>query len=374
MIRTIIIIAILFLAFTVMSQTRQAKQQPEPMKIGVVGLVHTHVHWILGRANQGDFTIVGIVEPNRELAQRYAKQYGFDMAIVFDSIEEMLAQTKPEAMTAFNTIRDHLAVVEVCAPKGIHVMVEKPLAVNLDHAKQMAALARQHNIHLLTNYETTWYPTNHKIEELMVTEADTFGAIRKIVVHDGHPGPKEIGVDEEFLEWLTDPYWNGAGALTDFGCYGANLSTWLQKGAAPTSVFAVTQQIKPEIYPKVDDEATIVLTYPKSQTIIQASWNWNYNRKDMEVYCERGYLHSLNREELKTMRREADGAKVEKINERQAPYHDPFAYLIATIRGDIQPAPHELSSLENNLMVMKILEAARISAKEGRRVELSELD
>jgi predicted dehydrogenase len=71
-------------------------------------------------------------------------------------LAEVLAKAKPEAVTAFGSISAHLAVVQACAPKGIHVMVEKPLAVNLDHARQMAALARQHHIHLLTNYETTW--------------------------------------------------------------------------------------------------------------------------------------------------------------------------------------------------------------------------
>ena len=53
--------------------------------------------------------------------------------------------------------------------------------------------------------------------------------IRKIVAHDGHQGPKEIDVQPEFLDWLTDPVKNGAGALFDFGCYGANLMTWLME-------------------------------------------------------------------------------------------------------------------------------------------------
>lgn len=351
----------------------QSSTKKKPMKIAVVGLVHTHVHWILGRADDGDFELVGIVEPNKELAQRYLKQYGMSMDLVYDSLEELLAEKKPEAVTAFNTIRDHLSVVEICAPKGIHVMVEKPLAVSLDHARKMEELAKKHKIHLLTNYETTWYGTNHKTKELLETETETFGDIRKIVVHDGHPGPKEIGVDEEFLVWLTDPYWNGAGALTDFGCYGANLSTWLMDGEKPIAVSATTQQIKPHIYPKVDDEATIIVTYPKAQAIIQASWNWNYNRKDMEVYTEKGYIHANNREDLEVMRTEKEGAKQSKIAARQAPLNDPFAYFMAVIRGEIKTKPSDLSSLENNITVMEILQAAMISAKEGRVVKIEEL-
>ena len=108
--------------------------------------------------------------------------------------------------------------------------------------------------------------------------------IRKMVAMDGHEGPKEINVGPEFFDWLTDPVRNGAGALFDFGCYGANLMTWLMDNQRPLTVTAMTQRIKPAIYPRVDDEATILVEYPKAQGIIQASWNWPFGRKDLEVY------------------------------------------------------------------------------------------
>ena len=129
----------------------QSKTNQPPLRIGVAGLTHTHVHWILGREDRGDIEIVGIAEPNRDLAERFAKQHGFSMDIVFPSMEEMLDKTKPEAVTAFNSTFEHLETVEICAPRGIHIMVEKPLAVNSKHAKKMAALARQHQVQLLTN-------------------------------------------------------------------------------------------------------------------------------------------------------------------------------------------------------------------------------
>jgi predicted dehydrogenase len=119
-----------------------------------------------------------------------------------------------------------------------------------------------------------------------------------VVVHDGHRGPKEIAVGPEFLNWLTDPRLDGAGALYDFACYGADLTTWLMNGQRPLSVTAVTQTIKPEIYPQVDDEATILLTYPKAQAIVQASWNWPFDRKDLEVYGQTGYVKTIKKDEI----------------------------------------------------------------------------
>lgn len=346
-----------------------AQSPPEPVRIGIVGLTHTHVHWILGREKRPDIKIVGIVEPNRELARRYSDQHGYSMDIVFDSIEEMIAQTKPEAVTAFGTIYEHLEVVQVCAPKGIHVMVEKPLAVSLKHARQMESLAKKHGILLLTNYETTWYASNHEAFKIIHQE-EKIGPIRKMVIHDGHPGPEEIGVNKEFLDWLTDPVQNGGGAITDFGCYGANLMTWLMRGEAPLTVTAVTQTIKPDIYPKVDDEATIILTYPKAQGIIQASWNWPINRKDMEVYGKTGIVYTDNGSDLRL--RVSEDAEEEKFTlpGRLIPVDDPFAYLAALVRKKLDYDVKSLSSLENNMVVMQILDAAIKSAKSGKTIKL----
>ena len=341
-------------------------QKKQPLKVAVIGLTHTHVHWILG-SQRGDVEIVGIVEPNEALAKRYVEQHGLSVNLVFDTMDNMLKVVKPEAVTAFGTIFEHLEVVEKFAPLGIHAMVEKPLAVSLEHAKKMQALVKRYNIHLLTNYETTWYATNHKAYQ-MVHDEKAIGLLRKIVVHDGHEGPKEIGVNTEFLEWLTDPVQNGGGALTDFGCYGANLVTWLMKGERPLSVTAFTQQIKPEIYPKVDDDATIILQYPKTQAIIQASWNWPFSRKDMEVYGKTGYILADNRSEMRVRLSGEETARLEILEERPTPYDDPFAYLAAVIRGDITIQDYDLSSLENNMLVVEILEAAKQSAKTGKTV------
>lgn len=340
-------------------------QSQKPFLIAVDGLTHTHVHGILARAKDGDIKIVGIAEKNRDLAERYLKQYDLPLSLLYPSLEELLKSVKPEAVAAFNSIYEHLSTVRLCAPKGIHVMVEKPLAVSLAHAREMQQLASKHKIHLLTNYETTWYGSNYKANELI----DSLGGIRKVVIHDGHQGPIEIGCNKEFLDWLTDPVQNGGGAITDFGCYGANLMTWLMKGERPTSVFAVTQQFKPQMYPKVDDEATIVVTYPKAQAIIQASWNWPYNRKDMEVYGKTGYAIA-DRDGI-TVRPSADAKEIiTPVPSREKPYHDPFAYFAAVVRGDIKMNKADLSSLENNMIVVEILEAAKQSATEGKRVEL----
>lgn len=346
---------------------------PEPTRIGIVGLVHTHVHWILGAQENGDFEIVGIVEPNKELARQYSEQYGYSMDIVYNTIEEMVSAKQPEAVTAFNTIFGHLEVVEYCAPRGIHVMVEKPLAVNLEHARRMVSLANQHNIHLLTNYETSWYPSNTKAYQL-VNEENLIGEIRKMVFHHGHPGPIEIGCNKEFLKWLTDPVLNGGGALTDFGCYGANLATWMLNGETPISVQCIRQSFKPDLYPNVEDEATIILNYPEKQVIIQASWNWPYNRKDMEVYGVTGFVMCDNATDMRLQVSEKEGVVAMEADDMLLfGRSNPFTYLGKVLREEIEEAEFGVSSMENNLIVMQILEAARISSEKGRVVMWEEV-
>lgn len=361
------ILVILFMTnlFVLMAQNDTIHKKP--LRVAIVGLVHDHAHGILGRANRGDIEIAGIAEPNRALAEKYSKQYGYNMNLVYATMEEMIEKTKPEAVLAFNSIYDHLRVVEYCAPRGIHVMVEKPLAVSMEHATKMLSLAKKYNIHLLTNYETTWYGSNVKAYQ-MVNEQKQVGEIRKIVFHTGHPGPKEIGCSKEFLEWLTDPVLNGAGALTDFGCYGANLTTWLMKGETPITVTAVTQQIKPQLYPKVDDEATIILTYKRAQVIIQASWNWPISRKDMEVYGVTGFVFCKDGSNMQL--KENEKKEIQSLTAERLPAdrNDPFVFFANIIKGEIKMETYDLSAPANNEIVMKILEAAKYAAKTGKTV------
>lgn len=322
---------------------------------------HDHVHGVLQHYKKGEVFIVGIAESDQPLIQRHKQRYQLADSLFYKDLPTLLKHQKPDAVLAFNAISDHLSVVEACAPLGIHVMVEKPLAINVKQAERMAALARQHKIELLTNYETTWYSSNHWVYN-KVSDTAAIGEIRKMVVHDGHQGPKEIGVSKEFLQWLTDPEKNGAGALVDFGCYGANLMTWLMKGQAPVAVTAILKRIKPDTYPKVDDDATIILEYPEATGIIEASWNWPFGIKDLEVFGKTGYLQAVNNNTVRIKLRGDQSYQILQAEQESAPYKNYISYLSAVLNGKIKPGK-DLSSLENNLIVVKILEAAQRSAR-----------
>lgn len=360
------IFAVLFL-FTSLNVTCAIQK---PIRLAVAGMSHGHISFILGRPDKGDFELVGVFDSNKELTERISARYKISPDKIFIDLEKMLDDVKPEAVVAFGSIFDHLAVVEACAPRGIHVMVEKPLAVNMKHAKRMAELAEKYHIFLLTDYETSWYPSTAQSIK-MVNDENFVGKMRKVVIHDGHQGPKEIGCDKYFLEWLTDPVLNGGGAIVDFGCYGANLMTSLTNGQKAVSVTAVTRQFKPEIYPKVDDEATIIVSYPESQCIIQASWNWPFNRKDMEIYGDTGYIFAENKTEMKIRGKNVSTEEQIKVTSNDVSvYEDPFSYFADVIHQKITQPEYGLYSLKNNVEVVRILDAARESAKTGKTVML----
>jgi predicted dehydrogenase len=338
-----------------------------PLRVAIAGLVHGHADGFFSHSlNRPEIQIVAIAEPDRALFDRYAAKFGLDPSLYHADLDETLRVTKPQVVLAYTSTYDHRKVVELCARYSIHVMMEKPLAVSYEDAQAMARAARAGKIQVLVNYETSWYPSNHEAYELVRSGA--IGDVRKVVVHDGHEGPKEINVQPEFFKWLTDPNLNGAGALFDFGCYGADLMTWLMHGERPLTVTAVTQQIKPDIYPHVDDEATIVITYPKAQAILQASWNWPYARKDMEVYGNTGSVITIAANDIAVRLPHQAQSTTRAAAPIPGPYGDPLTYLRAVLLDGAKP--DALSSLETNLIVTEILDAARRSAESGKTVVL----
>lgn len=339
-----------------------------PVRLAIARMTHTHVPWLLDREPRSDIELVGIWEPDRTVAQKYAARSNLPPRLFHDDLRRMLVETRAEAVAAFGSIAEHRQVVEVCAPLGVHILVEKPLDFSYAEAEAMAALARRHGVLLLTNFETTWHASNAVLAEQL--RAGAVGRLRKAVIRDGHWGPAEIGCPPEFMAWLTDPEQNGGGAIVDFGCYGANIMTWLKDGAALETVTAVTRRLKTDPqYARVDDEATIILDYPDCQAIIEASWNWPDHRKDLQLFGETGYLFAPDRDHAVIRRRGESAETALPVPGLARPDDDPFAYLAAAVRGRVVP-PHDRNGLDNAVVVARILDAARQSARTGRRISL----
>jgi glucose-fructose oxidoreductase len=119
-----------------------------------------------------------------------------------------------------------------------------------------------------------------------------------------------------------------------------------------------------------DDEATIILTYPRAQAIVQASWNWPFGRKDMEVYGQKGYVITVKRDETRVRHAGVAEAQV-AAKALAAPYDNSLSFLRAVILNLIKPDGP--SSLDTNVTVTEILDAARRSASSGKTIHLATL-
>ena len=93
----------------------------------------------------------------------------------------------------------------------------------------------------------------------------------------------------------------------------------------------------------------------------------------MEVFGNSAFLHCLNGQDMEYLPSEEEGRTQLKAVPLQPGFHDPFAYFVQVLKKGHTPEPYALASLENNLRVVQILEAARISAKRGEAVEFKEL-
>ncbi len=347
-----------------------SNQQAEPNKpafrLAIAGLTHDHVTGLLRELpHRKDIVLVGIAEPNAKLLSDFAAKYHFAQSLLYTDLNKMLDEVKPQAVVIYTSTFDHLQVVEACAAHHIDAMMEKPLAVSNEEAVAIEQAAKKGNIRVLVNYWTTWQPANIPIKDAV--EKKTIGEIRKMVFYKGHSGPKEIGCPPQFLNWLTDPNLNGGGALFDFGCYGVNIATWLLNNQKPLSVTAVTRQTKPAIYTKVDDDATIIVNYPKVQVVIMASWSWPYGRDDIEIYGTTGSIKTTDGQNA-ILR--IDGKPEQKIAPKpiEYPYSDSLSCLEAVVTSGTKP--QEMATLENNMIVTEILFAARRSAQSQSTIQL----
>jgi predicted dehydrogenase len=336
-------------------------------KIAVIGLVHSHVWGHLNDMLRNDQAkLVGIAEPNQELvaeARKDAARAGAEVPF-FDDYKKMLDQTKPDIAWAFVENNRHLEIVQACAPRKIHVMFEKPLASSYKDAVAIRDLARKNGIQVMTNYQMAWWPTNYQAKAQ--ADAGAVGQVWHLHGIVGHGGPGSEGPrNKYFFAWLTDPEKNGAGALMDFGCYNALWSLWYL--GRPETVYAEVLHLRPDRFPKVEDNATIVLHYPnKAESILEGSWDLPRSYQDLEVMGREGTLYMTQRGLQLRKGRDTKDLPAETLPPERA---KPVAYMVHAIKS--RKPLEGLVATDINVQVIEIIDAAKESVRTGKPVKLA---
>lgn len=351
-----------------------AETTPPPYKIVVVGLVHSHAWGHLRAILEGKSAqLVGVAEPNEELRAE-ARKAGVPENLLFTDYRKLLDETKPDIVWAFVENNRHLEIAKVCAPRHINLIFEKPLASTYADAKQMQNLAAKYNIRIMTNYQMAWWPSNYAAKN--AADQGEIGKVYRLRGIVGHGGPGSNGVrNKYFFPWLTDPEKNGAGALMDFGCYNALWSVWYL--GMPTTVYATALHMRPERFPKVEDSATMVFTYPHAVGVFEASWDLPRGFQDLEVFGlpsdsaagseAPGSLYMTHGGVEWRKGKETKQLAITPLAEDDS---DPVAYMVSRIKAD---KPIEgLTAIDINVDVIHLIDLAKASIKTGRAVQVSE--
>jgi predicted dehydrogenase len=359
--------SLLFLPFMIGSLL--ADDAP-PYKIAVLGLGHAHAWGRLRSITQGKTAqFVGVAEPNAELAAE-AEKAGVPDALIFSDFTKLLDQTKPDIVRAFVENNRHLEIANLCAPRHINLIFEKPLASTYADAGKMRDLALKYRIRIMTNYQMAWWPTNYTAKA--AADHGDVGTVYRLRGIVGHGGPGSNGVrNKYFFDWLTDPVKNGAGALMDFGCYNALWSLWYL--GMPTTVYASAQHLRPERFPNVEDNATLVFNYPNAVGIFEASWDLPRGFQDLEVFGRSSEEHppaSLYMTQAGVEWRKGKETKQLSVTPLAEDQSDPVAYMVACIKAN--KSIEGLTAIDINVDVIHLIELAKESIKTGHSVPVSE--
>jgi predicted dehydrogenase len=334
-----------------------------PYKMAVVGLVHSHVWGHLADMVKGkDVTLVGVAEPNQELLAE-AKKAGVPDSLLTTDYKKMLDEKKPDLIWAFVENNRHLEIVEYAAPRKINVIFEKPLAASYKDALRIQEIANKAGIKVMCNYQMAWWPANYTAKK--VADSGALGQVYRLHGVVGHGGPSSQGVrNAAFFSWLTDPVKNGAGALMDFGCYNALWSLWYL--GRPETVFAHVNHLRPDVFPKVEDNADLMLTYKNGIGLFEGSWDLPRSYQDLEVFGIKGSVYMKNGSVEQQEGRNKTTIDITPLAPEDA---EPIAYMTSRMR---QNKPIEgMTSLDMNVQVVEIIEAAKESIRTNKPVALA---
>jgi predicted dehydrogenase len=242
------------------------------------------------------------------------------------------------------------------------VIFEKPLASTYKDALAIRDLATKAGIRVMTNYQMAWWPSNYVAKAQV--DSGAIGKTWRLRGVVGHGGPGSTGTSKYFFDWLTDPEKNGAGALMDFGCYNALWSLWYF--GKPETVYAQVNHLRPETFPKVEDNSTMILHYKNGVGLFEGSWDLPTSYQDLEIFGIDGSVYMKNgKVELRKGREAAQPIDIQPLPPEAA---EPIAAMVHAVKTG---KPIEgLTALDINVGVVQIIDAAKESVKTGKAIAL----
>lgn len=192
----------------------------KPIRFGILSFAHYHANFWAAAIRECDGALLaGIWDDNRLRGAEAAQKYG---AAYFNDLQALLRECDAVGITSETA--QHAPLVEAAAAAGVHVLLEKPMARNLDEARRIAAAVRRSGIHFMQNFPKRFDPINHELAALL--QRGALGQITMARIRHGNSHLLQMG-QEANDAWYAQPEHAGGGALLDEGVHAADLLVWL---------------------------------------------------------------------------------------------------------------------------------------------------
>lgn len=322
----------------------------------------------LGRVS--DAEILAVMSPTEGHARSFAEK--FNIPNHFTDLDQMLSMPEIDMVVIGAPNYLHFEITVKVARAGKHVVVEKPLCMNLEEADLMIETCKKNNVKLMYAEELCFAPKYVRLKALL--DEGALGHPVLFKQSEKHDGPH------------ADHFWDversGGGVTMDMGCHAIQFFRWLHPGKAIKSVYAQMMTSVHKDKTEGEDNAIIILEFEDGVIgMMEESWTKLGGMDDKaEIHGSEGvaYADLLQGSSIQTYSNKGVGYAVEKAGntigwsytmyEESWNYGFPqeFEHFVDCVKNDKQP----LVSGEDGKAVLEVIFAAYASAGTGKKVLL----
>lgn len=353
-------------------------------RVAGINFDHAHMGDLLREVYEHpNAEIVGIchAEPERMAAAR--ANFAIPDDRVFTDVDRCITTAKPDLIVLCPKTAAHADYVELVAPYGVDILVEKPFAASLADADRMIAAAAKAGVRMAINWPLAWYPS-HVTAKRLVDEG-TIGRVTEVHYYDGNRGPLFHVADkvevspQEVAAGKADAWWYkkkfGGGSLLDYLGYGVTLGTWYLGGRAPIEVTSVVDQ---PAGLEVDEHSITICRYEDGLSKFETRWGtftdpWTLQPQPkcgFVIVGTEGTISSYDYEDTIRLQTRANPGQHEvPVDQLAAPRRRPIEYVLHCIEtgepitGPLDPKLARIGQ--------QIMDSAVRSAAEKRTVNLA---
>jgi myo-inositol 2-dehydrogenase/D-chiro-inositol 1-dehydrogenase len=341
-----------------------------PVRVGLVGSQFISTIHAEALRQCAGAELWAVASPTPGNAQRFAERHGIPHHLT--DYRRMLEMNELDLIVVGAPNDLHCAITLDCAAAGKHVVVEKPLCLNLAQADEMIAACRRAGVKLMYAEELCFAPKYVRLKELLVSGA--LGSPILLKQSEKHDGPHAAHF------W--DVERSGGGVAMDMGCHAIEFFRWMLDRPRISSVYAHMTTAVHQEKTRGEDNALLILEFENGVTALaEESWTKPGGMDDRaEVYGSGGvaYANLLQGNSILTYSSAGYDYAVEKAGSTRGwsftmveelwnyGFPQEFAHFVDCVANDKRP----LVSGEDGRAVLETLFAAYASAGAGRKISL----